>query len=258
MGGYSCLRKFKFKGKSAYGKITLPSSWAGLCPGDFDGSKIGENVVPEIFFGYYCPNGIDIGIRVGGGGGWRPFCYGNNNIVLSSTRDGQIFDTSKVTIGTQLYMKTWIEMNGSKYYAKINVSKTSYSGTDLMSQPFSVELNSTFGRTALEQGCDINREITIAANPSSYETSNAYLINGKWGATGVVTPQDVTYIWKDENSIVFTGSGATAGASGNKVLQLRKDGGTYNTNRIKVKGVTDASDGATETVSIDFRTTPSI
>ncbi len=258
MGGYSCLRKFKFKGKEVYGKVTVPTAWAGLCPGDFDSSKIGENVVPEIFVGYYCPNGIDIGIRVGGGGGWRPFCYGNTGIVLSSVTDGQIFNTSKVTPGTMLYMRTWIEKVGSKYYAKINVSKSAYDGTDLMNQPFSVQVNSSFGSTALSGGCDINREISIAANPSSYETSGAYLINGKWGDTGIISPDNYTYVWRDSNSATFSGSGATSGASGSKVLKLRKDDGTYNTSRIKVKNVTDVSSGATETVSIDFRTTPQI
>lgn len=255
MGGYSCLRKFNLQSKEVYGKVTLPSTCAGICTGDITGDT-SKNIVPEIFYGYYCPNGIDIGIRVGGGGGWRTFCYGNSGICLSPG-DGP-FLPSSVGPSTTLYMRTWIEMIGTKYYAKINVSKTGYKNTDLMSTPFAVEVNESFGKKALSTGCDINREITIAANPASYETSGVYQTNAKFGATGVVTPKNVTYVWKDSNSLTFSGTGATAGANGAKVLQLRKDGGTYSTSRIKVKSVTDASDGATETVSIDFRSTPQI
>ncbi|AOY75928.1 hypothetical protein [Clostridium formicaceticum] len=264
MGGYSCTRKIKetIKGKEAYGMVTIPSYYAGICPGDSDPNQIPKNVVPEIFFGFYCPNGIDIGIRVAGGGGWRPFCYGNPGICTGN--DGAIFSTTAVKPGTVLYMRAWIEKVGTSYYAKLNVSKTGYSGTDLMSTPLSTKLSNSFGEKALSSesgsGCDVNREIVIAANPTSYETSGAYEINAKWGVCGVVSPTNLTYVWTDANSYEFPSgtSGRTQGASGKYVLQLRKDGGDYSPSRIKVGSVTNTTSGATETVSIDFRSTPQI
>ena len=259
MGGYSCLRKFKetiAKGKEAYGQITIPNTYAGKSPGDETGDT-SANIVPEIFFGYYCPNGIDIGIRVGYGGKWRVFCYGNDGICIPNLgQDGPFLNS--IGPGNLVYMKTWIEKVGSKYYANINVSKTGYTDKDLMSSPFKTEVTSGFGSTTLSSGSVINREMTIAANPPSYETSGCYMTNAKFGPCGVVTPGNVTYVWRDSNSQVFSGSTAVAGASGAKVLQLRKDGGTYISTRIKVVGVTDPTGGATETVSIDFRPTPII
>lgn len=259
MGGYSCLRKFTtVKGKEAYGQITIPNTYAGISPGDQTGDT-SQNVVPEIFFGFYNPNGIDIGIRVGYGGKWRTFCYGNDTICIPNLgQDGPFLNT--IAPGNLIYMRAWIEKVGTLYYAKINVSKTGYTGTDLMSSPFATQVSTAFGSTALSAsgGCDVNREMTIAANPASYETSGAYMTNAKFGPCGVVTPGNVTYVWRDSNCKVFSGTGATAGASGAKVLQLRKDGGTYIASRIKVIGVTDPSSGATETASIDFRTTPII
>ena len=147
-------------------------------------------------------------------------------------------------------------MVGNKYYAKLNVTKsTNYDATDLMSQPFTRQLNEN---TFYTQGGEINREITIASNPSIYEQSGCYLLDGAWMSCGFVTPQGYTYVWTDANSKTITTEGRQRGASGAYVLELHKDDGAYLPSRIKIAGVTNPSTGATEKVRIDFRPTPGI
>lgn len=261
MGGYSCMREAKYKGYKVYGKLKLPTYYAGICPGDAPGAKSDDylkNIIPEMFFGMYDSGGLDIGVRVSYGSTWRPFIYGT--VLEDATKNGDAFSSSSVTAGTTLYMSAWVEKVSTNYYVKLNVSKTGYNDTDLMSAPLSskIKTTSTFGSTALSSGLILRRENTIASNPSTYETSGCYSIGGQWLQCGYVTPSEVTYVWRDSNSKEYTGTGATAGASNLKVLQLRKDGGTYSPDRIKVTATTDTTSGATETVSIDFRSTPLI
>ena len=52
MGGYSCKRTSKYYAREVYGELKLPSSWAGVCPGDAPGASdtaYRGNIVPEIF-----------------------------------------------------------------------------------------------------------------------------------------------------------------------------------------------------------------
>jgi len=259
MSGYSCMRDAKYKGYKVYGKLKLPTYYAGTCPGDAPNAGVEDykrNILPEMFFGMYDGSGLDIGVRVSYNSTWRPFIYGN---VFANGIDGAAFPASSVTAGTTLYMSAWVEKVGTTYYEKLNVSKTGYNNTDLMSAPLSNKItNITFGATALSTGLLLRRENVIASNPDECETSGCYSLGGQWLQCGYVTASGVTYTWRDSNSYIFTTPGATAGASGNKVLELRSDSGTYDPNRIKVTATTDTTSGATETVSIDFRTTPSI
>lgn len=259
MSGYSCMRDAKYLGYKVYGMLRLPTNYAGICPGDTpdaDSDDYLKNILPEMFFGMYSGSGLDIGVRVSYNATWHPFIYGYN---ACDPKDGAVFSSSKVTAGTKLYMIAWIEKSGSKYYAKLNVSKTGYNNTDLMSSPLSNLLtNTTLGSTALSKGLTIRRENVIASNPDDCEESGCYSFDGQWLECGFVTPSEVTYVWTDANSTVFTGAGATPGASGRKVLELRSDSGAYDPRRIMVTGTTDTSSGATETVRIDFRPTPAI
>ena len=262
MGGYSCMRTCTVKAKEVYGKLYIPTSWAGICPGDFNPDDIPNNCVPEMCYGYYTTTkGIDIGIRVGGGGGWRAFCYdgGMGAIASGASTESLIFSTTAVTPGTMLYMRTWIEKVGTQYYACINVSKTGYNNTDLMSTPLKTHLVTSFGSSVYNNGGTINREIALAANSGvvNYETCGTYMTNARFIDTGLKMTSS-SIVWSDGNSKIFSGAGATPGASGTNVLYLRKDNGTYNTNRMKVISVTNGTWGATEKISIDFRPTPLI
>ena len=51
MGGYSCMRTSTYSAKEVYGKLHIPTTYAGTCPGDFDGTQIPYNVIPEMFYG---------------------------------------------------------------------------------------------------------------------------------------------------------------------------------------------------------------
>lgn len=265
MGGYSCMRTSTYSAKEVYGKLHIPTTYAGTCPGDFDGTQIPYNVIPEMFYGYYRTGigGIDIGIRVGGGGGWRAFCYdgGSGIIPSTATKDSLIFSTSLVTPGILLYMRTWVEKTGTKYYACINVSTSGYNNTDLMSTPLKTEISSSFGAAILSYGATINREISLAANSGvpNYETSGCYMTNAEFIDTGLKMNSG-SVIWDDNKSKIRTEPyGATPGASGTNVLLMRKDYATsYNPNRMKLISVTNGLWGATEKVSIDFRATPQI
>lgn len=257
MGGYACKRTSKYYGRDVRGELKLPSAWAGVCPGDAGGDT-NKNIVPEIFFGMYNGSitGFDAGIRMTHGGSWRPFMYGygfaDNNI------DGPAFPKSAMQPGMTLRMKCWIEKVGDAYYAKLNVTKsTNYDATDLMSQPFTRQLSSG---TIFNQGGEINREITIAANPQEYEQSGCYSLDGAWLSSMYTTSDGKTYIWTDANSKIVTENGRQKGASGAYVLELRKDEHpTYDANRIKLVSVSNNPyGGASESVRIDFRPTPGI
>jgi len=264
MSGYSCMRESKYNGYKVYGKLKLPTYYAGKCPSDAPGADDDDylkNILPEMFFGMYdvdgTTRGMDIGIRLSYNATWRPVIFGS---IFTNSVDGAVFPSSKVTAGTTLYMSAWVEKIGDNYYAKLNISKTGYTNTDLMSAPISnIITDSEFGPKALSTGVQLRRENAIASNPSSFETSGCYSIGGQWLQCGYVTTRNVTYTWRDSNSAIFTTPGAVAGASGLKVLELRKDGtSTYNASRIKLTAKTDTTSGATETVSIDFKQTPTI
>lgn len=265
MGGYSCQRKSRLAiFNKVYGKLQIPTYYAGVSPLDGDGNALYEkNILPEMFFGFYASDnwhGLDIGLRMVNGGKWAACTYRSSEAcgnLVSSNTDSRILNISP---GEVLFVKAWIGKEGTSYYSYFNVSRNSYDGTDLLSSPYKYEISSTFGEK-MTSGYYVNREIAIAANPASYETSGAYLISGKWMTCGLVTPDNVTYVWTDANSFAWSNDSKEAfvsGTDGRKILRLRKDNGVVNTNRIKLGGRTDSSNGATETISIDFKDTPTI
>lgn len=265
MGGYSCQRKSRLAiYNQVYGKLQIPTYYAGICPLDDNGNPDWEkNVLPEMFFGFYASDnwhGLDIGLRMVNGGKWAACTYRSSEVCGSMPNWNTDSRTLNISAGEILYAKAWIGKEGTKYYSYFNVSRNSYGGTDLLSTPYKYEITATFGEK-MDNGYYVNREIAIAANPTSYETSGAYLISGKWMACGLVTPNNVTYVWTDDNSYDWPNDPNeyfVAGTGGRKILRLRKDNGTVNTNRIKLGGRTDSSSGATETASIDFKSTPTI
>lgn len=265
MGGYSCQRKSRLAiFNKVYGKLQIPLYYAGVSPLDGNGNALYEkNILPEMFFGFYESDGwhgLDIGLRMVNGGKWAVCTYRSSKAcgsLATSNTDTRILNISP---GETLFAKAWIAQEGSKYYSYFNVSRNSYDGADLLSTPYKYEISATFG-AKMTQGYYVNREIAIAANPASYETSGAYLVSGKWMACGLVTPNNVTYVWNDANSFSFDNKSTetfVTDANGRRILRLRKDNGTVNTKRIKVGGRTDSSSGATETASIDFKSTPTI
>jgi hypothetical protein len=260
MGGYSCQRKSsQTTCREAYGKFTLPTNWAAQCP-DED-TQYNQNILPEFFFGFYQSvgsPGIDLGIRMTTNSKWRAFMWMSSGVGYSS----QEAKGGVLTLNTSqlLYMRAWISKSGSSYYANLNISKTGYTNTDLMSSPLQHRLNDSWGNTTYNSGRQVNREISIAANPSNYETSGCYSLNGEWLDCGYVTVGGVTYVWTNANSAQHTANSQESfyPSSSNRLLRLRKDGASVNTNRIKVISASDSTTGAHEKVSIDFRSTPQI
>jgi len=157
-------------------------------------------------------------------------------------------------------MKSWIQ--NSKAY--LNVSKTGYTNTDMLDAHWFVNItNTTFVERAKSEqvGYEINREISIASNPTSYETSGTYSINAQWLQCGFITTFEVTYVWTDENSLAHAyNANELFGTDvlGRRVIRLRKDGALVNASHIKLIGRTNSESGATKKVSIDFRSTPQI
>lgn len=262
MSGYSSQRKSLVMGKAAYGLLTIPTNYAGICPAPQTTEYV-KNIIPEIFFGFYNAqtggSGLDIGIRVDTGGGWVGFAYGTSGYFSYPNSDKVSFK-STISPGETIYMKSWIQ--NSKAY--LNVSKTGYTNTDMLDAPWSVNItNTTFAARANsgQAGYEINREISIASNPASYETSGTYNINAQFLQCGFITTSEVTYIWTDANSLAHAANSQElfgTDANGRRVIRLRKDGAMVNASRIKLIGRTDSGSGATEKVSIDFKLTPTI
>jgi hypothetical protein len=261
-GGYSCQRKSAYLAKEVYGILKLPTNWASTAPDDIN--QYQSNILPEMFFGFYQSigsAGIDMGIRMATGGKWRGFMHASSTVVYSSSENDKYTNPSwTLSTGQQLYMRAWISSESSAYYANLNISKTGYSGTDLMSIPLKARLNDTWGSATYSSGRYVNREIVIASNPNVFETSGCYLINGEWKECGYVHPGDNTYVWTDAYSADMPQNSNEAFVTVNnkRILRLRKDGGQVNQARIKVISRTNTANGATEKVSIDFRDPPQI
>jgi len=263
--GYSTQRKSKFYAKEVYGICKIPTNYAGSCPAP-QTTEYTKNILPEMFYGFYNADnggsGFDIGIRLDTGGSWVAFAYGTSGILAQA--DAKATFKSALSPGNTIYMKLWIQ-SGKVY---LNVSKTGYEGTDLLNSPFQVGIsNTTFANRANSgaAGYKINRELAIAngsAVANTYETSGCYMLNAEFLQHGYVTTSGQTYIWTDANSAVHLASSQEAFLPSNtatgRIIRIRKDYAQVNTNRIKVLSRTDGANGATEKVSIDFRSTPQI
>lgn len=255
--GYSCMRRSRYAHTEVSGKWVIPTYYAGKFTSDSTG-----NIVPEMMFGFYdystASYGLDIGLVLTSSGKWNVGTWRSTNVCVGaqwkdSATDGIIFS---LTPGETLYCKAWIAKSGSNYYSYFNVSRSSYTGTDILSSPCCWQISSTFG-ALMTTGYAINREIVIAANDavaSTYETSGCYSLGGKFQAHGLKTYSGVTYNWTDANSYAFTTINTRSyqyDSNGRAVIQLRKDGGTVNTNKINASR-SDAATGAIETVNINF------
>lgn len=254
-GGYSCQRRSQLTFTEVYGIWKLPTACKGNLFTDYT-----KNIVPEMFFGFYTKGGygLDIGLIYDGSGKWKPASMRMDTVYPSGGTAWVDGNSLSLPNGTTLYCRAWIEKAGDKYYSRFNVSRTGYKDKDLLSEPYKWEVSSSFGSN-MTSGFLVNREIVIASNASSYVNSGCYLTDGKFLQHGLVTNGGVTYVWTDENTFSWPNrnnkwESFIKDSSGRNILRLRDDDteATILLNKISVVH-TNASNGATETVSINFR-----
>lgn len=260
MGGY-CGKRSSVRTNiiKAYGKMTLPKYVAGY----YSTTNTANNVVPEMFFGFYNSTGnlgFDLGILHVGGNQWKAF-YGG----YGEWDDSSIFN---IEVGSIIYANAWVELTARGWCAKLNLSRQGYDNTDIIQ--FVHYIKNTSVANQCNKGFRINREVSIAANDGAlrtYETTGSYIYDAMFSDCTLIERTGAYCRWTDKESINIKQVQPWQGgrfkckyknAPGKRnAIELRKDEGNVNTKFISAdcRNVKDSTGTiyAKDTISIHFK-----
>ncbi len=248
MVGYSCKRETEASNLiEAKGKLTIPTACAGV----YSPSSYNNNIVPSFVYGFWNGSGIDIGIFLVGNNVWRPYCSYQGKWLEGTQKE--------IAPGKTVYTHLWVEKNDKFATAHFTLSEISSNDSELINFKADVEIEDFANKFA--SGYKISREVVIASNRKDYDESGCYLYNGGYSAHTLVAKNGNSFKWTDATSrnielvnpwnngkyecIYIDGTGK------NSVLELRRDDGNVNPDRISATR-SNPSTGAAESVVITY------